>query len=303
MKWVLLVGVVVVLSSCSKKDESLGSALPPPTGEGATPVAVPAVSDLMKPQGNGATPSNGDFSATGTLYPKDQAELGPKVTGVIRSIEVDEGDKVKKGQVVFRLDSAQASLVLQQAQTQVVSAKTNLRATELEFERAKELNARGSLPAATLEQIQARHEAAQNAVAQAEVAVAMAKRSLSDTVVTSPINGVVTARNKEPGETASMMPVTVVVVIQDVSVLELRVRLPEGSLKNLTEDSMLHVALPAVGAERDVKVERINPAVDVATRTVEVVAAIDNSDGSLKPGMLANVTLANQPDSPRGNAR
>jgi RND family efflux transporter MFP subunit len=179
----------------------------------------------------------------------------------------------------------------QQAEAQVTSAKTNLRATELEYQRARELNARGSLPSATFEQIEARHEAAQNAVAQAEVAVAMAKRSISDTVVTSPISGVVTARNKEPGETATMMPVTVVVVVQDVSVLELRARLQESALRKLDGDSLLHVTIPALGAERTVKVKRINPAVDMATRTIEVVAEIDNADGSLKPGMLANVTM------------
>src|SRR5690606_924637 len=156
----------------------------------------------------------------------------------------DEGDPVKKGQVLFRLDGGQAALMLQQAQTQVASAKTQLAATELEYQRARELHARGSLPQAQFEQIQARYDGAKNAVAQAEVAVSLAKRSIQDTVVTSPISGVVSSRQKEPGETATMMPPTTVVVIQDVSVLELRTRLPEGALKTLRPGSELQVVVP-----------------------------------------------------------
>lgn len=293
MNWVVLVCVSATMLSCAKSEAGeTGKPLPPPTGAGVPVASIPAVNDLMQNEATASKPSSA-FSATGTLYPRDQAELGPKVTGVLRSVEVDEGDRVKKGQVVFRLDSSQPTLMLQQAQTQVTSAKTNLKATELEYQRAKELNARGSLPAAQFEQIEARHEAAQNGVAQAEVAVSIAKRAISDTVVTSPIDGVVTARNKEPGETATMMPVTVVVVVQDVSVLELRARLPEGALKTLNAQSQLDVNIPAVGVQRKVSVKRINPSVDMATRTVEVIAELDNSDGMLKPGMLVNVSLAN----------
>jgi RND family efflux transporter MFP subunit len=298
MKWVQLLCVTVLAAACAKAEgEAQGAALPPPTGEGVKPPEVPAVKDLLQADTAAVTKSN-EFAATGTLYPREQAELGPKVTGVLRSVEVDEGDRVKKGQVVFRLDSSQSGLMLQQAEAQVNSAKTNLRATELEYQRARELNARGSLPAATFEQIQARHESAQNAVAQAEVAVAMARRGIADTVVTSPIDGVVTARHKEPGETATMMPVTVVVVVQDVSVLELRTRLAESALGKLDTNSELRVVLPSVGVERTVKVKRINPAVDMATRTVEVIAELDNADGSLKPGMLANVTLIGAETAP-----
>lgn len=293
MQWVVLGCAALIACACAKaENDAKGAGLPPPTGAGVAPPTVPAVSDLMQGESATRAPGSSQFAATGTLFPREQAELGPKVTGVLRSVEVDEGDPVKKGQVVFRLDGAQPALMLQQAETQVASAKTNLRATALEYERAKELNARGSLPSATFEQIEARHEAAQNAVAQAEVAVAMARRAIADTVVTSPIAGTVTARYKEPGETATMMPVTVVVVVQDLSMLELRARMPESALRQLGPESELWVSLPAVGVERTVPVKRINPVVDVATRTIEVIAELDNGDGALKPGMLANVKLS-----------
>jgi RND family efflux transporter MFP subunit len=288
--WLLGFTALLSLLACKAKDTG-SAALPPASGAGVAGPNIPAVAGLMQPEAEASTKEQG-ITGTGSLFPREQAELGPKVTGVIRAVEVDEGDTVKKGQVVFRLDAGQSALMVQQAEAQVTSAKTNLRAADLEYQRAKELNARGSLPQAAYEQIQARYEAAQNAVAQSEVAVSMARRSLGDTVVTSPIAGVVTARFKEPGETATMMPVTVVVVIQDVSVLELRVRLAEGALKTLRTGSSLKVTFPAIGGERIVAVKRINPTVDVATRTVEVIAEIDNADQGLKPGMMAQVALA-----------
>jgi RND family efflux transporter MFP subunit len=286
--------VVAGLSACQAAERS-DNGLPPALGSGISAPDIPKVADLMKPETKSGAASTSGMSGTGTLYPRVQAELGPKVTGVLRSIKVGEGDTVKKGQVVFQLDSSQASLMVQQAEAQVTSAKTTLRAVDLELSRATQLNARGSLPQATLEQIQARHEAAQNAVSQTEVALSMTRRALSDTVVTAPFAGIVTARHKEPGEIATMMPVTVVLEIQDHSVLELRVRLPEGVLRTLAPGGSLDVSFPAIGTQRQVAVKRINPSVDIATRTIEIIAELDNADQSLKPGMLVNVSVADTP--------
>lgn len=284
----------VVVSSMAlgcQVEAQRGNSLPMAVGEGIAAPAVPAVSDLMRPDVAAGERSRA-FSGTGTLYPKDQVELGPKVTGVLQSVEFDEGDLVKKGQVVFRLDSAQSRLMVQQAEAQLQVARSNLAAVKLEYDRAKELHARGALPTASYEQIQARFDAVSTGVTQAEVATSLARRAVADTAVTSPISGVVAARYKNPGETATMMPVTVVLVVQDVSVLELRVRLPETALRYLKPGASLKASFPAIDGERTVAVERINPAVDVVTRTAEVIAKLDNADGSLRPGMLANVELA-----------
>lgn len=125
----------------------------------------------------------------------------------------------------------------------------------------------------------------------------MAQRSSADSVVTSPIRGVVTDKRKNVGETVTMMPPTVVLVVQDVSVLELRVRLPERSLAALAAGSLMVMQVPALGVQRKVQVKRINPSVDIATRTVEVFADVDNADGQFRAGMLAEVALPGPPPS------
>jgi multidrug efflux pump subunit AcrA (membrane-fusion protein) len=128
-------------------------------------------------------------------------------------------------------------------------------------------------------------------VQQAEVTLAMADKTLTDAAVKSPIDGVVTAKQKNEGEMATTMPPTVVLVVQDQSVLELHLRLPEHALGQVKVGDVVTARFDAVGAVRQARVSRINPAVDTHTRTVEVVADIPNKDASLKSGLLASVEL------------
>lgn len=278
------------LAALGCKNET-AQALPLPAGSGVAPPAIPKVEDLITESSSPDRGAKGSgLTATGTLFPNEQAELGPKTSGVLSAVLVEEGQTVKKGQLLFRLEASQANLAVQQAKTMLETAKVNLRAAELEYQRIKELHGRGSVPQATYDQVQARYDSAKTSVAQAEVALSMAQRTSADTVVRSPIDGVVTAKLKSVGETVTMMPPTVVLIVQDLRKLELRARLPERSLATLNPGTPLTVKVPALDIERTVPVERVNPAVDPLTRTVEVIAKLDNADGKLKPGMLVEVS-------------
>jgi RND family efflux transporter MFP subunit len=265
---------------------------------------VPSVGSLMSAApGAGGAPGARALSATGTLYARAEASLGPNASGTLSHIAVREGDKVKKGQLLFRLESAQANLAVQQARASLESARVNLRAVELEFNRTKELYDRGSVPQASFEQVQARYDLAKSSLAQSEVQLALLQKTAADAVVRSPIDGVVTSKLKNVGEAVSMVPPTIVLVVQDVNHLELRARLPEHALGSIKPGSKLLAVFPALGVRREVLVSRINPAVDVATRTVEVIADVDNADGSLRPGMLADVTLGSDAFATGGAGR
>jgi multidrug efflux pump subunit AcrA (membrane-fusion protein) len=88
-----------------------------------------------------------------------------------------------------------------------------------------------------------------------------------------------------------MTPPSIVLVLQDLSKLELRARMPERVLKNLAAGDPIEIHLPTLEEKRTVKIQRINPTIDARTRTVEIVAEVDNADGRLRAGMLAEVTL------------
>jgi RND family efflux transporter MFP subunit len=262
--------------------------LPPSSGAGA-PAApqLPKLADLATKDTEGvATPQ---AAWTGTLYARHEAELGPKTSGVINQITVEEGDKVKKGQLLFRLESNQAALGVEQAKAAIATAQVGADSAKLDFSRATDLMNRGSIAPAAFDQSKSANDHASTALEQAKVALRVAQRVVADSAIYSPIDGVVTSKLKSVGETATMMPPTVVLVVQDVEHLELRARLPERALVGLKDGSKLHMNIPTVQIARDVPVKRINPAIDTRTRTVEVVGDVDNADGKLKVGMLAEV--------------
>jgi RND family efflux transporter MFP subunit len=291
-----LLAICIGLVSC--KESGAKSALPPAAGSGVAPPLVPKVYDLVVETADAGAADSTAMSATGTLYAREEAQLGPKASGVLSAITVKEGDKVKKGQLLFRLESSDANLHVQQAKALLQAAEINQRAAELDHRRTKELVDRGSVALATFDQVQARYDNAKSAVDQAKVALSIAQKVSGDTAVRSPINGIVTAKYKNVGETVTMVPPTVVLVVQDVSVLELKARLPERALRTLAPGSTLTAQFAAIGLERTIAVKRINPAIDIATRTVEIVADLDNADAKLKPGMLADVRLG---DGARGS--
>ena len=90
-------------ASCQKRDVA-DERLPPAVGDGVPAAEVPSVDALMAESTEEKSPRASNVAGTGTLYPRIEAELGPKLTGVLASVNVTEGDPVRKGQVMFRLE-------------------------------------------------------------------------------------------------------------------------------------------------------------------------------------------------------
>lgn len=274
-------------SACSTKKDGAAS-MPPATGEGAPPrVALP---DLAHAGGVAPSTPTGR-TTTGTTFPRASAQVAPNMSGVLAQVAVEAGDRVKKGDLLFRLRGEDFELRVKQAQAALKSTEVALAAVKVEYERTQRLFEKNAVNQATWDQVQAQYQGAQVGVEAARVNLAMAQKARADAVVRSPIAGVVTAKLKNPGEMVTMMPPSVVVVVEDHSTLELRFRLPEGSLSAVAAGDVLEAKFTAAGIMREVKVVRISPNVDPMTRTIEVIAELPNPDGTLKAGMLAELEL------------
>jgi len=287
-RWTISWVLALALAACGQ-DKS-GSNLPPASGEGAPPRAelpsLPAAGD----DGAG-TVAETTGETTGTTYPIRSAAMGPNMSGVISQLEVEEGDAVKKGDVLFRLRTQDINLRIKQAETALKAANVRLAAVDVEYQRTSRLFEKNAVDQATWDRVQAERNGALAGVEAAQAGIAVAKQARTDATVRSPIDGVVTAKLKNVGEMVTMMPPTVVVVVEDHSVLELRFRLPERALASLKVGDQIEATFQAIGVERTAKISRISPNVDQRTRTVEVVAEIPNGDKSLKAGMLAKVRV------------
>jgi RND family efflux transporter MFP subunit len=294
--------LAAVAPGCKKSAQEKERALPPPSGQGAAP--MPALPEIKTTTAEEATttvaPTEGH--TTGTTFPRAEAQVGTNASGVIEKIYVKEGDKVRRGMVLFRQDTRDAALRVAQADAALEAARVNLRATETEHARTKAMYDAKAVNGMQWDQIVAKLDGARVQVQQAQVMLSMARKALADTTVRSPLDGVVATKLKSEGEMATMMPPTVVLVLQDQSTLELRLRLPERALSEIAIGDPVTAKFNAVGITREAKVARIQPAVDARTRTVEVVAELPNKDGALRSGLLAEVSLPTK-GSAAGNAQ
>ncbi|PRP91052.1 Multidrug resistance protein MdtA precursor [Enhygromyxa salina] len=290
--WLLALSLGVGLLGCDKQDADSG--LPDATGE-AAPERVDMPTPAKAAAGEGAY-ETASHRWVGSVRAKHHVELAPGMTGVIANIAVEEGDTVEAGQQVFRIEGSSVKLAVSQAQAGVAAAELQLAEAERETERTRKLAERGSVGSANLERAEAQVAAAKAGVKQARAATALARSHTADLTVESPISGVVTHKYKNVGEVATMMPPTIVLVIDDLSTIEVRVRVPELKLRELDVGSPVTVSFPALDRTLEVPITRIGNAVDPQTRTIELIIDVDNPDLRIKSGMSVEVELDRPPE-------
>ncbi|KIG12072.1 putative Co/Zn/Cd efflux system membrane fusion protein [Enhygromyxa salina] len=263
--------------------------LPAATGETAPPRAE--ITAPVDTAGAAGTHASSSHRWVGTVRAKHHVELAPGMTGVIASIAVEEGDTVEAGQRLFRIEGSSVQLAVSQAQSVVASAELQLAEAEREAERTRKLAERGSVGSANLERAEAGVEAAKAGVKQAKAGTALARSRTSDLSVESPISGIVTAKHKNVGEVATMMPPTIVLVIDDISTVEVRVRVPELKLREIDIGSPISVHFPALDLDLEVPITRIGNTVDPRSRTIELIIDVANPDLRIKSGMSVEVAI------------
>jgi len=305
LRTLLIVAVAALALGACKKSKEGKAELPPASGEGAAP--LPDLPDLVG-SGSGSGSASGTGSAdlaadtesktTGSLVARAQVTIGAKAGGTLTMIGFDEGDVVKKGDVLFRVDARDATLMRKQAQTQLDSANLQLKTAKREYERIKALVDQNAAPRVQLDALDSQVQGAQLAIAAAKNTLAMSSKQISDATVRSPMTGIVLAKLMNVGEYATLMPPSPVLILQDQSVLDLEFNLPERSLAAIHLKDKVTVSIPALGVTRVAEITEISPMVNPVTRTLKFTAALVNKDGALKPGLMAEVTLGEAPPAP-----
>ncbi len=203
------------------------------------------------------------ISATGTALPVREGYLSMAVPGRIKEILVQRGDRVKKGQVLVRLDRSGFTLGVQQAQAALAAAKVGIDALSTEKSRFDRLLKNKAVPKATYDKIKAKYDGAAAQVAMAEVGLKRARKALADSQLTAPYDGVITMVMKQVGEYAPAMPPTMLIQIVDTSSLEVQVFLPENESRYVHPGTEASVTIDSANQTRQGKVvfvsDRIQP--------------------------------------------
>src|SRR5215472_7210101 len=262
--------------------------------------------------------------ATGTINAVTTVQVGSQVSGNIAKLNVDFNSRVRKGDVIALIDPAlfqgavlQASADVDNARANVVAAKANLdkaRAvlaqTKADYERSAELNRDALLSQQQLGIDKANYESAAAAVAaavasvtQAEAqanqkaaALKVAQTNLDYTVIRSPIDGTVVARNVELGQTvaASLQAPTIFTIAQDLTKMLVYTKTDESDVGNIRPGKTVTFkvdAFPKDVFHGIVKQVRMNPTTIQNVVTYDTIIEFDNPDLKLFPGMTAYVTI------------
>ncbi|CAN5897588.1 efflux RND transporter periplasmic adaptor subunit [soil metagenome] len=249
-------------------------------------------------------------SAMGTLEPVTTVDVGTQVSGTIQSLHADFNSLVKKGQVLARLDPALFRSAIEQAQANLTRAQAELDRlnvgladAKVKRDRARELADRQLIPASELEgaevsvrsaEAQARSAAAQ--VTQARAALRQAEVDLSKTVVTSPIDGIVIARNVDVGQTvaASLQAPTLFHLAASLEEMQLKASVDESDVGTIQAGQAVTFTVDAHPQQTfsgRVQQVRLNPVVEQNVVTYAAIISAPNPELKLKPGLTAHATI------------
>ncbi len=200
----------------------------------------------------------------------------------IRQILVDEGMRVSKGQKLVVMDDVNTSTY----ELQVENARANLANVKLNYDRAVELFKIGGGTRQSVDQMELQLTNARNALASAERTL---RNVRENTVLTSPISGVVTARNYDPGDMTGALPILTVARVQPVKIV---INVSESDLPFIRKGMPASVSFDTYGDESfSGSVSLISPTVDPQTRTFGLEITLPNADGRILPGMFGRVRL------------
>ena len=219
---------------------------------------------------------------TATVEPELINNISSSSMNRIKQIFVDEGMRVSKGQKLVVMDDVNTTSY----RLQLDNAKANLRNVEVDYKRAQELLKIGGGTKQQVDQMEVQLINARNAVASAERAL----RNVSEnTVLTSPISGVVTARNYDPGDMTGSLPILTVARTQPVKIV---INISESELAKVRRGMPAIVTFDTYDDEIfNGTVTLISPTVDNASRTFGAEVTLPNGDGRILPGMFGRVEL------------
>ncbi len=219
---------------------------------------------------------------TATVEPDLLNNISSSTPNRIKEILVDDGFRVTKGQKLVVLDDVNTASY----ELQVANAKANLENVQLNYDRAVELLKIGGGTQQNVDQMQLQLTNARNTLANAERAL---RNVQENTVLLSPISGVVTKRNYDPGDMTGALPILTIARVNPVKIV---INVSESEFSKVKKGMPASITFDTYGDEQfEGTVSMVSPTIDTASRTFGVEITMANPNDRILPGMFGRVTL------------
>ena len=244
--------------------------------------------------------SSAVLTASGYIVAQRKASVSSKGTGILVYLGVVEGDKVKAGQIIARLDDRDIVAQLDEAKSSLQLYEAQLKEVENNFNREKELFSRGLSSQQSLDQAESAYKSLLANIDIANARIRAAEVSLENMIIRAPFDGTVLTKNAEVGEIvapfgASTTSRAAVVTIADMNSLMVETDVSESNIEKINQDQDCEIVLDANPGKRyQGYVFKIVPTADRSKATVLVKVAFKNYDNSVLPEMSAKVSFLSE---------
>ncbi len=262
VNFLILLSALLFVTACGKKEEANNN-----NAETIIPVEVHKVKKEYIDR---------EITAVGTLSAWKEANLGAQTTGRILKIYVEEGNRVKQGDLLFEMDD-----------TQLAQAKIQLQVNKDNYERLKPLYETGSISKSQFDQVKAAYETAQKTY----------DLLLTNTQFRAPFAGVISSKKLNDGEVFLLSPGGVgapsVVSLVQLNPVKLLMNISEKDFTQIKLNQQVKVTSDIYPNETFIgNISRINPTINPTTRTFEIEVKIPNNNEKLRPGMFVRASIA-----------
>ena len=227
---------------------------------------------------------------SGTARTDKIVNLSFRSGGIITRFEVQLGQRVKKGDLLGRLDNVQANLNYESAVSSLNSAASQMNTAKLSLNRIRSLYEKGSASLSDFEAAKNSFRTAEQSYESTRRSVAIQKEQVNFGFLYAPEDGIIAAVNAEVDENVN--PGQVVAILNAGTDMEISIGLPESVINLVRREMKVDVAFPAIGDKAfQGQISEVSPSVDAGTSTYPVRVAVLNPSSEIRTGMAANVTF------------
>ena len=238
-------------------------------------------------------------TATGTVEPVDQVDVGTQVSGIINHIYADYNSPVKKGQLLAELDKTNLQESVNNALAQYNASLNELNYYQQNYNRQNNMYKSGVISKADYEQAAYQVKNSQQTVSQRKTALAQARTNVSYANIYAPIDGIILSREVEEGQTvaATMTTPTLFTIAKDITKMQVEANVDEADIGGVEVGQRVSFTVDAYPQEEfsgRVRQVRLSATTESNVVTYTVIIDADNPEQKLKPGLTATITIFTQ---------